>query len=78
MKGFQPATFIQPGSIFLRPILEEMKRLQDVTMGIKDNMEEMNAGAVKVSEAGTILTDVSGKIETSIKHIGNQIDQFTV
>lgn len=61
-----------------KSILEEMKRLQDVTMGIKDNMEEMNAGAVKVSEAGTILTDVSGKIETSIKHIGNQIDQFTV
>jgi methyl-accepting chemotaxis protein len=45
---------------------------------MKDSMLEMSMGARKISETGTALTDISGKVKGSIKMIREQIDQFNV
>ena len=45
---------------------------------MKGSMEEMKIGAQKINETGMVLNEVSGRMKTSIKAIGNQIDQFKV
>ena len=59
-------------------ILEEIKNLQNATTVMKGSMEEMKIGAQKINETGMVLNEVSGRMKTSIKAIGNQIDQFKV
>ena len=61
-----------------KAILEEVKRLQDATMIMKDGVDEMKIGATKVSESGTTLTEISSKVKDSIEEIGGQIKQFKV
>jgi len=61
-----------------RAILEEVKNLQEATVSMKDSMAEMKAGAKKISETGTALTDISNKVKESIQSMGGQIDQFKI
>ena len=59
-------------------ILEEVQHLQDVTIVMKQSMDEMHVGAQQINRTGTMLTDVSGRVKNSIDKMGTQIDQFTV
>lgn len=61
-----------------KAILEEIKLLQDATMVIKDSMTEMSAGAKGINDTGVNLTNISKKVESSVKQIGNEIDLFKV
>lgn len=61
-----------------KSILQEIKLLQDATFSIKDGMEEMSVGARKINETGAALSELSRKMDSSIKKIGDQVDQFKV
>ena len=45
---------------------------------MKTSMDEMAVGAKKISQSGTELSEISGKMKDSISDMGGQIDQFTV
>ncbi|WP_191017665.1 methyl-accepting chemotaxis protein [Treponema zioleckii] len=57
-------------------ILQEMNNLQNATVSIQSNMDEMAVGAKQINETGTTLTEVSGTVQYSITKIGSQIDRF--
>ncbi len=57
-------------------ILSEMNNLQDATISIQTNMDEMAVGARQINETGTALSEVSGNVQYSITKIGSQIDRF--
>ena len=59
-------------------ILEEVKRLQDATMVMKESMDEMAVGAKKINETGAALSEISSKVKGSISDIADQIDRFKV
>ena len=59
-------------------ILEEVKRLQDATMVMKESMDEMAVGAKKINETGAALREISSKVTGSISDIADQIDRFKV
>lgn len=61
-----------------KAILEEIKSLQDATFAIKSGMDEMGAGARKINETGAALSELSNKMDGSIRNIGEQVDQFKV
>lgn len=61
-----------------KAILDEIKLLQDATMIIKESMNEMSVGAKGINETSVHLTDISQKMENSIKQIGGEIDLFKV
>src|SRR5574344_1051322 len=61
-----------------KAILEEIKLLQNATMTIKDSMAEMSTGAKGISSTSSHLTEISKKMENSIKQIGSEIDLFKV
>ena len=61
-----------------KAILDEIKLLQEATVAIKESMAEMSAGAKGINETSSHLTDISHKMETSIKSIGGEIDLFKV
>ena len=65
-------------SIGNKQILDEVRRLQDATTVMKGSMEEMSIGAKKINSTGAMLTEIAGKMKTSISQIGSQIDQFKV
>ena len=65
-------------SIGNKQILDEVRRLQDATLVMKNSMEEMSVGAKKINNTGAMLTEIAGKMKTSINQIGSQIDQFKV
>lgn len=57
-------------------ILAEMNNLQNATMKIQSNMDEMAVGAKQINETGSSLALVSGNVQYSITKIGDQIDRF--
>ena len=59
-------------------ILKEVHALQDATLSMKQGMEEMTIGATKINETGAALGEISHQMETSIRDIGGQVDQFKV
>jgi methyl-accepting chemotaxis protein len=59
-------------------ILSEVHQLKDVTLSMKQSMDEMSEGAQKINETGAVLTEVSDRMRESIRKIGNQIDEFKV
>lgn len=61
-----------------KAILDEVKHLQDASFSIKDGMNEMASSARKIKETGTALSDLTGRMRTSIAQIGSQVDQFKV
>jgi len=61
-----------------KSILEEMERLKSATGTIKSSMESMTANANRIKNTGTLLTQISEKMNASIQQIGNEIDQFKV
>ncbi len=61
-----------------RLILSEIDNLQNATARIRQSMDEMQAGASKITSTGTALTDISGKVNSSVKQIGDQIGLFKV
>ena len=65
-------------SIGNKQILDEVRHLQDATLVMKNSMEEMSIGAEKINATGASLTEIAGKMRTSIDQIGSQIDQFKV
>ena len=62
--------------LWLVRILSEMNNLQDATISIQTNMDEMAVGARQINETGTALSEVSGNVQYSITKIGSQIDRF--
>ena len=65
-------------SIGNKQILDEVRHLQDSTLVMKTSMEEMSIGAKKINNTGAMLTEIAGKMQSSISQIGSQIDQFKV
>ncbi|QTQ12239.1 methyl-accepting chemotaxis protein [Treponema parvum] len=61
-----------------KSILEEIQNLQNSTAAVMSEMNIGKSSTQKIAEAGDALQLISEKIENSISHIGNQIDQFTV
>ena len=59
-------------------ILSEVQLLQDVTISMKQSMDEMLGGARKINETGMALKEVSDRMGMSIGKIGKQIDEFKV
>ncbi|MDD7013386.1 MAG: methyl-accepting chemotaxis protein [Treponema sp.] len=61
-----------------RQILEEVRILQDATDTMKQSMDEMSIGARKINETGAALSEIAYQMNSSIKEIGSQIDEFKV
>ena len=61
-----------------KTILDEVMRLQDATLVMKDSMSEMALGAKKINDAGSSLRTISNNMEQNIKDIGSQVDLFNV
>ena len=59
-------------------ILAEIKNLQDATYSMKQGMDEMSEGAKHINQTSANLADISEKMDTSIKMMGDQVDQFHV
>ena len=59
-------------------ILSEMQALQNASTAMLKGMDEMSAGAGKISETGTVLGDISAQVQSSIVEIGTQVDLFRV
>lgn len=65
-------------SVGSKAILSEIKKLQDATLSMKAGMDEMSIGARKINETGSSLSELSMEVDSSIKQIGEQIDEFKV
>ncbi len=61
-----------------KSILQEVSILQEATTMMKRSMQTVNDSAIKISDTGKNLTDISKKMHDTISEIGSQIDQFTV
>ena len=61
-----------------KAILSEIKHLQDATYSMKQGMDEMSEGAKHINMTSANLSDISGKMEASIRSMGDQVDQFKV
>ena len=61
-----------------KAILAEIKNLQDATYSMKQGMDEMSEGAKHINQTSANLADISEKMDTSIKMMGDQVDQFHV
>ena len=61
-----------------KAILAEIKNLQDATFSMKKGMDEMSEGAKHINQTSANLSDISEKMDTSIKMMGEQVDQFQV
>ena len=59
-------------------VLDDVHKLLDVTTVMKQSMDEMQIGAKKINETGAQLSNLAGKMDDSLKTIGNQIDEFKV
>ena len=59
-------------------ILSQVENLQAVTDVINASISEMLIGAQRINETGSILSDISGEVTSSIQQIGDQIDKFKV
>lgn len=45
---------------------------------VGSNMHEMTSGTIKMNETGAALSNISGKVASSVSEITEQIDQFNV
>ena len=61
-----------------KAILAEIKNLQDATYSMKQGMDEMSEGAKHINQTSANLAEISEKMDTSIKMMGDQVDQFHV
>ncbi len=61
-----------------KSILGEVRKLQDATDVIKGSMTEMTAGAKEINQCGSVLADISRKVNDSVRQIGSEIDLFKV
>ena len=59
-------------------ILKGIQNLQASTVELKQNMEQMETGAVAIQETGASLSTISRQMAESIDEIGGQVDQFQV
>lgn len=61
-----------------KELLKEVQLLEQATNLIKEKVILMVAGTDQIKSSGKTLTQISSQVQTSITHIGNQIDQFKV
>ena len=61
-----------------KSILDEIKNLQNATDAMKESMEKIINGADKINQSGNELSQIAPKMQSSIDHISDQIDQFKV
>ena len=61
-----------------KAILDEIKNLQDATFSIRDGMTDMSNGARKINETGSVLSELSERMKSSIQRIGDEVDKFNV
>ena len=61
-----------------KAILSEIKHLQDATLSMKQGMDEVSDGAKHINHTSASLTDISGKMDASIRSMGDQVDLFKV
>ena len=61
-----------------KSILGEVRKLQDATEVIKESMSEMTEGAKEINQCGSVLADISRKVNDSVRQIGSEIDLFKV
>ncbi|MBR7080054.1 MAG: methyl-accepting chemotaxis protein, partial [Treponema sp.] len=59
-------------------IMKEIGALKDSSVMITRSMKEMSDGANRINQTGSVLSDISGQMEGTIKKIGGQIDLFKV
>ena len=59
-------------------ILKEITNLQNVTNAMNENMNRLISGADKIKLSGNELNEIVPKVQSSIKEISLQIDQFKV
>ncbi|MCR5762164.1 MAG: cache domain-containing protein [Treponema sp.] len=59
-------------------IMHEVRILQDVSQTISESVDDMTEGANLISESGSTLNAISGRMQSSIEKIGNQIDLFKI
>ncbi|MBQ1795801.1 MAG: hypothetical protein II110_08980, partial [Treponema sp.] len=55
-------------------ILSEIQQLKLSTDAIKDSMNGMHAGADRINETGSALSEISGKVADNVRQIGSEID----
>ena len=61
-----------------KSILGEVRKLQDATDVIRGSMTEMTSGAKEINQCGSVLADISRKVNDSVRQIGSEIDLFKV
>ena len=61
-----------------KAILVEIQKLQEATYYMKSGMEEMSVGASQINQTGASLSQISTKMDDSIRKIGKEVDQFRV
>ena len=61
-----------------KAILAEVKVLQDSAMNLKSGMDEMASGASRINETGNALSELTSAMESAIRNIAEQVDQFKV
>ncbi|MBO4387673.1 MAG: methyl-accepting chemotaxis protein [Treponema sp.] len=59
-------------------ILSEIQQLKLSTDAIKDSMNGMHAGADRINETGSALSEISGKVADNVRQIGSEIDLFKI
>lgn len=61
-----------------KTILENMSGLKESSNAMQASMDDMARGAQRISETGTELSNMSGRMKDSIADISEQMVQFTV
>ena len=57
-------------------IIDEMNALRDASRYMAKDMDEMNAGAERITATGERLSNMSEKMRETVVSVGTQIDQF--
>ena len=59
-------------------ILDEIRKLQEVTFVMKESIEKMSVSAGNITLTGHSLNNISSDMEGIISQIGQQVDKFSV
>ena len=61
-----------------RGIFEEMHKLDNLTLRLKDSMNEMSDGVMQISTTVQEVDDLAQKNELSIKRLAHEVKKFKV
>jgi methyl-accepting chemotaxis protein len=59
-------------------ILNEVRQLQTITETIRGSMDSMSENARRISDTGTALSNISGRVHTAVERIKGEVELFRV